>query len=121
VIVNQTKRQRIRVTAERRDVEYAPYIIIMSNTPKWYNKEIEKNVENYQHYERTSNTSKFYLIVSKKWSNRKVAVNLFWADGFQPNLLSTNFITIYVGPRLRTSFKVFEFAWPLLKAMIVNP
>lgn len=32
--VNQMKRHKIRVTAERRDVEYAPYITIMSSTPK---------------------------------------------------------------------------------------
>ena len=30
----------------------------MSSTPKWYIKEIEKNVENY--YAGSSNTSKFY-------------------------------------------------------------
>ena len=57
--VNQMKRQRIRVTAERRDVEYAPYIIIMSSTPEGYVKGNEKSAENYQCYASASNTSKF--------------------------------------------------------------
>jgi len=32
--VNQMKQQRIQIIAERRDIEYAPYIIIMSSTLK---------------------------------------------------------------------------------------
>ena len=40
---NHIKRRKIRETAMRRDVEYAPYIIRMSKTPKWTSGTLEFN------------------------------------------------------------------------------
>lgn len=52
-VVNQMKRRKIRVTAKRRDVEYAPYIITTSRTPVLQSNEIQQLKENNKATERT--------------------------------------------------------------------
>lgn len=98
------KRTKTLVTARRLEVEYAPYIITMSSTPK----RPPKTKENIIQSRHTDPKEKEFLD-SPETQERK------------HKLLLKNFMTKQVGPTLRTSLMVLESNFPELKAIMASP